>query len=261
MVQIGIIGTGSMGRMLVRSFIESGAAGPEEIIASSRTKESLLALATETDIRCGRDNREVIEEAEVIFLCVRPSEVGDVLLDLKGDLSPEKLLVSIAAGVGLDDLQTWTAARVVRVIPTLTSEVLKGASLVAFGERATDADREVVLALLGAIGRAVEVREEDFEALTLITSCGPAFVAALMEEFAAAAARQGGIRPDLAELLVKETLIGTAGLADASSFEEVVSRVATPGGITEKGVAVIRERGPVVFDEMMAAALGRERKN
>lgn len=261
MVQIGIIGTGSMGSMLVRSFIESSAAGPEEIIASSRTAESLLALATETGIRCGRDNREVVEEAEVIFLCVRPSEIRDVLLDLKEDLSQEKVLVSIAAGVGLGDLQTWTAARVARVIPTLTSEILKGASLVAFGERATGADREVVLALFNAIGRAVEVREEDFEALTLITSCGPAFVAALMEEFAAAAARQGGIRPDLAELLVKETLIGTAGLVDASSFEEVVSRVATPGGITEKGVAAIRERGPVVFDEMMAAALGREKKN
>lgn len=257
MTQIGIIGTGSMGGMLARSFIGSGAARPERIIASSRTAARLQALAAETGIRCGRENREVAGEADVVFLCVRPPDVRGVLTDLRDDLSPEKLLVSIAADVPLEDLHAWTAARVVRVIPALTSEVLKGASLVAFGERATPSDRETVLSLLNAIGRAVVVEEEDFEALTLLTSCGPAFVAALMEEMAAAAVRQGGVRPDLAALLVKETLMGTAGLLEGTDFGRLIARVATPGGITEKGVAVIRERGPGMFDEMMKAALGR----
>ncbi len=258
MTQIGIIGTGSMGGMLVRSFVGSGAARPDAILASNRTAAKLQALAVETGIGIGRDNREVAGHADVVFLCVRPSEVKDVLRELEDKLSPEKLLVSIAAGVLLEDLQAWTEARVVRVIPALTSEVLKGASLVAFGDRATPSDRETVLSLLNAIGRAVEVEEEDFEALTLLTSCGPAFIAALMEELAGAAVRQGGVRPDLADLLVKETLIGTAGLLEESDVGRLIARVATPGGITEKGVAVIRERGPGMFDEMMRAALGEE---
>jgi competence protein ComER len=259
MTQVGIIGTGSMGGMLARSFIRSGAVRPDAVIASNRTAAKLLALAAETGIRCGRDNREVAEDAGVVFLCVHPSEVRDVLCGLRDDLSPEKVLVSIAAGVPLEDLQAWTEARVVRVIPALTSEVLKGASLVVFGDRATEADRKTVLTLLNAIGRAVEVEEEDVEALTLLTSCGPAFVAALMEEMAAAAVRRGGVRPDLARLLVKETLMGTAGLLEESDFSHLIARVATPGGITEKGVAVIRERGPGMFDGMMRAALGKEK--
>ncbi|WP_298668523.1 pyrroline-5-carboxylate reductase [uncultured Methanofollis sp.] len=258
MAQIGIIGTGSMGGMLVRSFVGSGAVRPDAIVASNRTAAKRRALAAETGIRCGRDNREVAGGADVVFLCVRPSEVRGVLCELRDELSPEKVLVSIAAGVLLEDLQAWTEARVVRVIPALTSEVLKGASLVAFGERATEEDRETVLALLNAIGRAVEVEERDIEALTLLTSCGPAFVAALMEEMAAAAVRQGGVRPDLAKLLVKETLMGTAGLIEESDFGRLIARVATPGGVTEKGVAVIRERGPGMFDGMMRAALGKK---
>jgi competence protein ComER len=258
MTQIGIIGTGSMGSMLVRSFIRSGAARPDAILAFNRTAAKLQALAAETGIRCGRDNREVAADADVVFLCVRPSEVRDVLCELRNELSSGKVLVSIAAGVSLEDLQAWTEARVVRVIPALTSEVLKGASLVAFGDRATPSDRETVLSLLNAIGRAVEVEEEDFEILTLLTSCGPAFIAALMEEFAAAAVRQGGVRPDLAGLLVKETLTGTAGLLRDTDFDRLIARVATPGGVTEKGVAVIREKGPGMFDEMVRAALGDE---
>ncbi|WP_220681607.1 pyrroline-5-carboxylate reductase family protein [Methanofollis formosanus] len=260
MVQIGVIGTGSMGGMLVRTFIESRAAAPEEIIAYNRTTSRATALSRETGIRIGRDCQDVAREAGVVFLCVRPCEVKDVLRELGDALSSQILLISIAAEVPLADLHAWTDARVVRVIPTLTSEVLKGASLVAFGERATAADRDLVRTLLKAIGRAVEVEEEAFELLTLLTSCGPAFIAAMMKEFAAAAVRRGAVSPALADLLVTETLAGTAGLLEKeeSSFDEVISRVATEGGITAKGVAVISEEGPRVFDAMIAAALGEE---
>ncbi|QSZ66244.1 pyrroline-5-carboxylate reductase [Methanofollis aquaemaris] len=259
MTQIGVIGTGSMGSMLVRAFIKSGAAAPEEVIAYNRSTKRAAALSQETGIRLGTC-REVAAGAGIVFLCVRPHEVEGVLRELGDTLSPRTLLVSIAAEVPLADLQAWTGARVVRVIPTLTSEILKGASLVVFGERATSTDRDLVRTLMDAIGRAVEVEEEAFELLTLLTSCGPAFIAATMKEFAAAAVRRGGVSPACADLLVTETLAGTAGLLEeeGSSFDEVISRVATEGGITAKGVAVIRKEGPGVFDAVVAAALGED---
>ncbi|MBP2145312.1 pyrroline-5-carboxylate reductase [Methanofollis sp. W23] len=259
MTQIGVIGTGSMGGMLVRAFLKSGAATPDEVIIYNKTMEKAAVLSRETGVRVGGECREACR-AEVVFLCVRPSEVEGVLRELSDTLTPESLLVSIAAEVPLADLQAWTRARVVRVIPTLTSEVLKGASLVAFGERATASDRDLVCTLLDAIGRGVEVEEESFELLTLLTSCGPAFVAAMMKEFAAAAVRRGGVSRACADLLVAETLAGTSRLLEeeGNTFDEIIARVATEGGITAKGVAVIEKRGAGVFDEVVAAARGEE---
>lgn len=258
MTQIGIIGTGSMGSMLVRAFIKSGVAAPDDILVYNRTAERATALSQETGIHLGT-YQEVAARAEVVFLCVTPPDVEGVLREIGAALTPESLLVSIAAEVPLADLQAWTDARVVRVILTLTSEVLKGASLIAWGERATATDRDLVCTLMDAIGRAVEVEEEAFELLTLLTSCGPAFVAAMMKEFAAAAVRQGGVSRACADLLVTETLAGTSKLLEeGSTFEEVIARVATEGGITAKGVAVIEERGPSVFDKVVAAARGED---
>ncbi|HDS62821.1 MAG TPA: hypothetical protein ENN52_01550 [Methanofollis liminatans] len=254
MTTFGVIGTGSMGGMLVRKMVETGQAGAHEIIAYNRSVEKALRLAGETGIRIAGSARAVAEESDVLLLCVRPLEVRGVLLDLRGVLTPDRLLVSVASDVTLENLSAWSQARSVRVIPSITSACGGGVALVAFGDAASDADRELVLSLFGAMSSPVEIAEEHFEVMTALTSCAPAFIAALMQEFAAAAVRRSGIAPAVAERLVRETLIGTARLLAASGtdFEEVIAGVATEGGITRVGVDVIRQQVPGVFDEILA---------
>ena len=140
MTKIGFIGTGSMGGMLIRKFTETGAVAACDIIASNRSADKLEAL-TDAD----RRDRSRLEpgrskSADVIFLCVKPLDVTGVMHEIQDLLTREKLLVSIASSITIDDLSLMSNARVARVIPSVTSECLKGISLVT-GSKAEIADK------------------------------------------------------------------------------------------------------------------------
>lgn len=259
MTTFGVIGTGSIGSMLVRKMVETGQAGAHEVIVYNRSAEKARRLAAATGVRVAPGARDAAAASDVLLLCVRPLEVQGVLLDLRGVLTREKLLVSVASDVTLADLSAWSEARAVRAIPSVTSECGGGVTLLAFGAAASEADRRLVLSLFGAMSAPVEVPEEHFEVMTALTSCAPAFIAALMQEFAAAAVRRSGIAPAVAERLVRETLAGTARMlaAPGAGFDEVIARVATEGGITRVGVDVIRQGAPCVFDEVLAKSDAR----
>ncbi|WP_165394807.1 pyrroline-5-carboxylate reductase family protein [Methanofollis fontis] len=259
MPTIGVIGTGSMGRMLIRALIAGGAASPEEVIASSRSAAPLLEIARETGITALGSNRAVAGGADVVFLCVRPSDVRGVLEEVGDCLDADTLLVSIASDVPLSLLAGWTGARLVRVIPSITSAALKGVTLVVRGPNADESDMRVLHSLLGAISTPVECGEDEIEVMTALTSCGPAFFAAFLRECAASAVRTGMLSPERAETAVRETFIGTAALLDGGmeTFEEIIDAVATPGGITEAGVQMIGEDLPPLFDRLLQTTITR----
>jgi pyrroline-5-carboxylate reductase len=242
--------------MLVRKFISTGVAAPAEITASSRTGISARALAGKTGITAAPSNTAA-SGADILFICVKPADVRAVLEEAKGVLKKDALLVSIAGSVTLDNLGAWSEghARIARVIPSIAAEQEAGISLVAFARGATPEDRALTLSLFNAIGTAVETDEGNFDLYADLTSCAPAFIAAMMRELAGAAVRTGTIGPALAEYLVREMLAGTARIVegDGSGFNDVISRVATKGGITGEGVKVLESRLPAVFDEVLRA--------
>ncbi|HII06679.1 MAG TPA: NAD(P)-binding domain-containing protein [Methanotrichaceae archaeon] len=258
MAMIGVIGTGSMGGMLIRKFVETGAFTAGDVMASNRSADKAKAIAAATGIGIAGSNLDLVAASDVIFICVKPLEVKALLKELKGVLTADKLVVSIAADVTIGDISALCDARVTRVIPSITSECSKGVSLVAFGDNSTEADRSLVLSALGSISRPVETEEENLELLADLTSCAPAFISSMMHEFALSATRRENISPGLAELLVMETLAGTVELLkNVNSFEEVVTRVATKGGITEEGVKVIRKVAPSMYDELLEVTMAK----
>jgi len=258
MARIGVIGTGSMGGMLIRKFVETGAFSAVDIMASNRSPEKARAVAAATGIGIAKSNLDLTTASDVIFICVKPLEVKALLKELESVLTADKLVVSIASDVTIGDISALCDARVARVIPSVTSECCKGVSLVAFGDRSTEADRDLVLLAFGSIGRPVETEERNFELLADLTSCAPAFISSLMHEFALSAIRRGCIPAGLAKMLVIETLAGTAELLkSASSFEEVVTRVATKGGITEEGVKAIKKAAPSMYDDLLEVTLAK----
>jgi pyrroline-5-carboxylate reductase/competence protein ComER len=248
---IGFIGTGHLGSMLVRKFVETRAIDAHDILASNRTAEKAERLAASTGIRI-ENNQTVAKLSDVVFICVRPLEVGNVLRDLEHLLTPEKLLVSVAGDVSLKNLQTHCRARVARAFPSMASECLKGVTLLSFGDNTTALDKNLITQLFCAIGNAIEADEKDFGVLADLTSCAPGYIAAIMHEFVLAAKRKG-IPEDLAERLVKQTLAGTAQLLEEKSLQELVCSVATKGGITEAGVKVIAQEAPKMFDRLFLA--------
>lgn len=255
MTAFGFIGTGHLGSMLIEKFIETHTVEPEDILASNRTPEKVERLAEATGIRPA-SNRVVAELSDVIFICVRPLEVRDALSDIAHLLNSNKLVVSVAGDVTLEKLQALCSARMARAFPSMASQKLQGVTLLAFGDRISAEDRHLIAALFHAIGHAVPAEEKDFAVLADLTSCAPGYFAALMREFVLAAERKG-IMPELAERLVKQTLLGTAMLLEEESFAGLICSVATVGGITEAGVKVIQREAPGMFDQLFLATESR----
>ncbi len=251
MTIFGFIGTGHLGSILVRKFVETGAIKAEDIIVSNRTREKAELLAGELHTRFG-SNLEVAAQSDVIFLCVRPLDVKGVLKEIYQLLTPEKLLTSLAADFVLKDLRALCRSKVARVFPSIACDNLKGVSLMTMGDNVTRQDEDLLVSLFGAIGEPFRVDEAHFEVMADLTSCGPGYISALLHEFALAASWKG-VPKDLSEELLNKTLVGTASLLEKKSFEDLISCVATRGGITEEGVKVIHDKAPEMFSELFMA--------
>lgn len=263
MKRYGFIGTGSMGGMLVRRFVSTGMISSADISASSKTGISARNLAEKTGISVLSSNAKVAEWSDVLFICVKPADVRGVLDEIRTELKDNTVLISIAGSISLASLVGLAGnhLRTVRVIPSVTAEHDAGVSLVVYNEGILPEDKTLILSLFNAIGTAVETSEDYLDQYTDLTSCAPAFIAVMMQEFAGAAVRAGTIEPALAEFLVRETLSGTVRFLESEkiSFDTIISRVATKGGITEEGIRVLEAGLPGVFDDVYRATRNKRR--
>lgn len=259
MWRVGFIGTGSMGRALITAFTRSCALDKDKVFASDKAVERVKALASDLKIHSEEnDSVSVARNSDTIILCVPPEDVKDVIENkkMKTELHSGKCLISIAAGVTINDIKSRVDARVIKIIPSINVEVIGGVSLVCFDRRTPDPDDEKFInETFGKIGKIEKIKEEHFDVLQDLTSCGPAFMVCMMDEFTKAAS--GRIKSALSleklESLVKDTMLGTGRLLDEKKygFEQIIDRVATKGGITESGIKVLRARLPRMFNKLM----------
>ena len=260
MNRVGFIGYGSMGSMLANGFLTAEVIAPEDMVISNRSTTKLEAITDQwKGITVSRDNRRAARESDMLFLCVKPFDVLPILQEIQSDLKISTHLISIAACVTLHDIENWFSGPVTKVIPSLTSEVNEGISLLCHNAEVSDDRKTRLEHLLGAISQVIPIQESDFEAAADLTSCAPGLFAAIFENFVQAGLRQSEIPPDVAHQMVVSTLFGTAKLMDKTGigFSEMIHRVATKGGITEEGVKVLNTHLPSVFDEVFHKTLSK----
>lgn len=260
MHKTGFIGFGSMGSMLVQGFLSAGMIDAPEVIVSTRRPEQAAALRSRwPHVEVTDDNRTTARRCGRIFLCVKPMEVKPVLDEMQPGLRSDTHIISIAACVTIADIETVHRGKITKVIPSLTSEVREGISLLCHNAKVTREDAHCVERLFGSISTVQAVRETDFEAAADLTSCAPGLIAAIFQEFIEAGLRHSGLNREEAEDMVVKTLFGTAKLLKERGMrpEEAIARVATRGGITEEGVNVLRDGLPGVFDGVFRVTLGK----
>lgn len=264
MVKVGLIGYGSMGSMFVERFISAGKVKADEIIVSTRTKSKLEAITSKCkNVLIARDNCDVVNRAKHVFLCVKPYQVKEVLAEIKGSITPETHLISANSFVTIENIESYTGAKVTKLSPSLASEVGEGISLVCHGRKVTTDEAYFIEDLLSGIGKVKLISESEFEIADKLTSCGPGLIAAIFDEFVKSAAASGSpISREIAEQLILQTLLGTTRLfaEKGMGFGDMISRVATGGGITEAGMKVLRAGLPPVFDEMFSSSIRRSRQ-
>lgn len=250
-MKVGFIGTGSMGSLLVEAFVNAGAMLPEDITVSSRTRSKAEALSIRCPgLRLADSNVEAAWTADVLFLCVRPSEFGTVLAEIAPVLQPGQIAVSITSPVTIAQLEAYLPCKVAKIIPSIVNAVRAGATLLIWGTRLNIADRMMLQELFAAISRPVEIREADVRAASDLSSIGPAFFAYLLGAFVDAAVAQCGMDRHTAETLSPEMLLGTARLMLEQGFspQQLQARVSVPGGITAEALQQLQASTAGAFE-------------
>ena len=138
MMKIGIIGYGSMGKMLLWKFSEAGKIGKQGLMVSNRTMEKLKEAE---DIACIVTSRQLAAETDIIFVCVRPSDIKQVLEEISDVIRKDALLVSLNGSVSFETISRLTDHKAAKVIPSLTAEIERSQTLVCYNSLVNEEDK------------------------------------------------------------------------------------------------------------------------
>ncbi len=243
---IAFIGGGNMARSLIGGLIASDfPAG--RIVVSDIDERQLESLAERFDVQTLVDNHEAVRRADVVVLAVKPQVLKGVAEQLAPEITADKLVVSIAAGVRLSDLASWLDGHgaTVRAMPNTPSLVGSGVTGLLAAEGVSEEQRSTAESILRAVGATLWLEQESqMDALTAVSGSGPAYFFLVMEALEEAAMEQG-LDAAAARLLVLETAFGAAKMALEVDEEpaELRARVTSPGGTTERGLAALEDAG------------------
>ena len=263
-MRIAIVGAGNLGGAVAAGLVASGAVTAADLRCVTRTEEGAARLRARpglADVTVTHDAADAVAGADVVMLGVKPYAVLDLLAELGPHLAPGVTIVSLAAGVGLDDLAAAApdGAAVLRLMTNTPVQVRAAVSLVAAAP-GVDADTLArVVALSDALGRTHVVDEALFDAGTALAGSGPAYVFLLVELLRDAGVTLG-LDADAALAMATGVIDGSARLLVASDGDPVALRraVTSPGGMTAAAVTVFEDaglRGTVV--DALAAAVAR----
>ena len=234
-MKIGLIGAGNMASALARGWKEPAVVA--DIDAGRAT-----ALAEAVGGSVAGSNAELAEQVDVVVLCHKPLQLEEVAAEIRDHAGA---IVSILGGVPVAAVeQAYPDKPVYRFMPNQAAEVRRGVSCYVAGSRAADGPEGEILELFGRVGTVVPMDDDRMDAATAVMSCAPAWISLVAEALVDAGARHGLDREE-AGRLVAETVAGTGELLAGAGVEpaELRRRVTSPGGLTERGTAVLEEAG------------------
>lgn len=246
-MKITILGAGNMGGAIACGLIAGGSIQPQDITVIDYKGKNVPRLkAVSEDMNIVVADYSSLATTDVLIIAVKPWVVEDVLKTHEALLrNPKLLIVSVAAGITLLQLEEWTqpAQPVFRVVPNTAIAVRQSMTYIA-SQNADKDQREQVFRIFSQLGKAEFVDEKLIPAITSLTSCGIAFAFRYIR-----AAMEGGIEmgvyPEQSKSAVLQTLRGAIELLEANGDhpEVEIDKVTTAGGITIKGLNEMEHAG------------------
>lgn len=246
-----------MGRAIVGGMLATGVTTPQQLALVEPSEESRGWWKEHyPEVQIG-DLQASVSQSDVAMLAVKPNVIPKVAKQ-KGRFWNGKLVISIAAGVSLDQLCGWIGhKRVARVMPNTPSLVGAGASAYCCGEEVTAEDKSTIEILLASVGMVVSVEESQMDAVTGLSGSGPAYVCMIVEALADGGVMAGLPRP-LAMQLATQTVLGTAKMIAETQRHpgQLKDAVASPGGTTIAAISVLERQGlrGALVDAVVASA-------
>ncbi len=242
--KIAVIGVGNMGGAIVTGLIKSGFIPTSEIYVFD-SKESIMTEMGKTGVVVAEHTLDAAGNADVIIVAVKPYLVEKVIREIKPALNPGKILISIAAGISIVQLQKICGEDipVYRAMPNTAIAIHQSLTCIT-GKGGSESDLNYVTELFDNLGRTIQLPEDQMAAATVLSSCGIAFALRFIR-----AAIEGGIEigfgAETAAYIAAQTVKGAADLLLETGHhpEKEIDKVTTPGGITITGLNEMEHEG------------------
>ena len=237
--RLGFLGAGNMAAALIKGLLHGKVLPADRITASDVKAERLEQLHAAHGIRTTTDNHALLRESDVLVLAVKPQVIDKVLTEVGGDVRPDQLVVSVAAGVPIEALEGRLpkGSRIVRTMPNTPATVQAGATAISGGAHASADDIRIARELFEAVGRVVVLDETLLDAVTGLSGSGPAYVMLIIEALADGGVKVG-LHRDTALLLAAQTVFGSARLLLETGEHpgRLKDMVTSPGGTAIAGL-------------------------
>lgn len=219
--KIAIIGFGHIGKALMKGLI-SGGLKQENILVSNNSSE----------------NKKVVEKSDWIIFAVKPLVMESVISELK-DFIADKLIFSLAAGVRISSLEKYAGnkkQKIIRLMPNIPIAIGEGVIGFYANKNVSLDEKNAAMKLISTLGKVVDCKtEDDFDAINIISACGPAVVAYLITMLSKSG-EKFGLSKNVAEKIALQTFAGTLSYLKQTQQTplELQKSVATKSGATEQ---------------------------
>ena len=253
---IGFIGAGNMAGSIIRGLIGAGK-NPESIFVTDIDDQKLQSITAETSVN-STATKKMPSLVDVLILAVKPQVMKSVCQELT-DVEAVQLVISIAAGIKITQMEQWLNSEVaiVRCMPNTPALVGEGATGLFANKLVSDHQKITAQSIMGSVGLTSWMQSEtDMDTVTAGSGSGPAYFFLLIEAMQEVA-QELGLKKDVAESLISQTAIGASKLIQESNDSSLILRkkVTSPGGTTERAISVFESgniRG-LVRDALIAA--------
>ncbi|MGD9225475.1 MAG: pyrroline-5-carboxylate reductase [Desulfobacterales bacterium] len=245
--KIGIIGTGNMGEALVSGLVGSGSSKPEHITCTDVREAKLKVVQEKYGVQTTANNLEAVANSDILIYAVKPQIMASVLNETAEKLDISKLIISIAAGVPMEAIESCLnkKLRLIRVMPNIAAAVKESATAVAAGKNASEEDIQMAMTIFDSIGKTVFIPENYLmDAITGLSGSGPAYLFLIVEAMADAGVKVGLSRQE-ALFLSAQTVLGAAKMLIETHEHpgQLRDRVTSPGGTAIAGLATLEKGG------------------
>ena len=243
---VAVLGAGKLGEALITGMLDAGIVSKKQFIATAAHAERLDQLRNKLGIETTLSNGEAVRKAQIVLLCLKPQTVEEVLRQVADDLTPNHLVISVAASVTIRFMENILEKPVplIRTMPNTPCLIKKGMTAISPGRYAKPDHVAQAQQIFNAIGRSLILDEKHMDAVTALSASGPAFVYIIIESFAEAGVKVGLPR-EVATQLAAQMVLGASSmvLETGEHPAKLKDIVTTPAGCTIDGILELEEGG------------------
>lgn len=244
--KIGFIGCGNMGSSMVGGLLKSGFIKPEQIIVSNKTEIPLKRLSDEFNVITTLNNKDVVKKSDIIFLAVKPNIYKSIIEEIKSELTNDKLIITIAAGITIENMEQWLGddLKIIRTMPNTPALVGEAMTAICPNKNVSEDELKYCIKIFKSFGECETLEEKYFDGFIAVAGSSPAYVFMFIESMADGAVKLG-IPREKAYKMAAQSVLGSAKmiLETGKHPGELKDMVCSPAGTTIEAVIELEKLG------------------